>query len=466
MTMIGTRLTNINELLELARRGENQHEAALISHLHSFSHVVLRGAGKFGSAFGGFLISIGFMTERLSYWDIRAPELGTVNGIATHLPFAQTLVPAETLIINCIPNGSLSGSVGEAEFHSRGFEHYLSGMALFEALMCSMKSETGFDAKVCIGTPFCNWCACERLPSLLLKQCRDSGLLRFEDELVLPLLTFVVNQKCTLKCTHCGQYINHYHPDDRINFPLSRILTDIDRMLEAVDAIGYVSIIGGEPFLHPDLDKIVDHILGKPNFGVIGITTNGVCDISDAFLSGLDRHRTRLIFSDYTPALNNKQKALFQRNINKVSAAGFSYTIGQPIWATPASLRKLDLPASTLAAMKAGCNSRHTCKTVQNGVYYPCSTTAGVGSHHQADYPEDWAVLDDNANAAELRSNIQKLDQVEAYASCAHCGEGGVMLPFSGEQGVGKQYIHIESARLPDSKTTFINRTSSLPCSK
>lgn len=440
---------SILQIIEAARRGDGMHETAIAEYLRSFPHIVLRGAGKFGSAFGSFLLASGIPAERLSYWDIRAGELQCVNGLPVFLPFQETRAPDETLIINCIPNGSLSGSTGEAEFRARGYGHYLSGMAVFEAMMCGMKPETEFDAKFCIDTPFCNWCACQRLPSLLLKHCRDTGLLHFDDELVMPLLTFVVNQKCTLKCTHCGQYINHYHSDDRVNFPLERILTDIDRMFEAVDAIGYVSIIGGEPFLHPNMIKIVEHVLSKPNFGVLGITTNGVCDISDDFLAGLDRRRTRLIFSDYTAALDDKQKALFRHNVGKVASSGISHTIGQPIWATPASLRKLELSPATLAGMKAACNSRHTCKTVQNGVYYPCSTTAGVGSHRQADYPSDWVELDNTSSAALLRRRIRQLDEADCYASCAHCREGGVMLPISGEQGIGKQYLHIESARLP-----------------
>jgi hypothetical protein len=450
---------DIDPIIEAARRGDDRYKALIRNHLRHFRHVVLRGAGKFGSAFGKFLLDDGFPADRLCYWDIRAQELVHVHEIPVHLPFTGTNAPAETLVINCIPNGSLSGSVGRGEFLARGYTHYLSGMALFEALMCDMKSATGFDSKVCIDTPFCNWCACQRLPSMLLKQCRETGQLRFEDELVLPLLTFVVNQKCTLKCTHCGQYINHYHPDDRINFSLERILSDIDRMFDAVDAIGYVSLIGGEPFLHPQLDRIIGHILTKRNFGVLGITTNGICEISDKCLAELDRQRTRLIFSDYTAALDEKQRALFQRNVDRVSAAGFSHTTGQPLWATPASLRKLDMPDARLKEMKASCNSRHTCKTVQNGVYYPCSTTAGIGSHRQASYCGDWIALDEITTPAELRDRIKTLDEMDFYASCDHCGEGGVMLTLSGEQGKGRQYGHIETSRLPANGVTDLQHT-------
>ncbi|MBI5579457.1 MAG: radical SAM protein [Deltaproteobacteria bacterium] len=436
-------MKNINEVLELARRGDSDHSAEIGRYIKGFRNIVLRGAGKFGTAFGAFLIAGGVPREQLCYWDIRAAELKEVNDIKVTMPFSSEFDRERTLIVSCIPNGSLSGSVGEQEFLAVGYRHYLSGMALFEALMCGMKPETGFDAKVCIGTTFCNWCACKRLPSLLYRECKKARLNDFSGKLVFPVATFAINQKCTLKCQHCGQYINHYPREERINFTLERIKTDIDRIFDAVDAIGYVSIIGGEPFLHPALNDIIDLVLGKPNFGVLGITTNGICDIKDKHIIKLNNRKTRLIFSDYTTSLSENQRNLFAKNVRHASESGINFTVGQPLWSTPASLRKLNLPGATKIAMKAGCNSINSCKTIQNGVYYPCSTTAGIGSHHLADYPCDWVRIDATHSAQELREKILQVDEQPHYESCDHCGEGGEMLQFPGEQGIRDQYRHV-----------------------
>ncbi|MBP1625989.1 MAG: hypothetical protein H6Q00_464 [Holophagaceae bacterium] len=436
-------MTDIHELLEQARRGDGGHTRELLAFLEGFERIVLRGAGRFGEAFGAGLIGLGIPPERLCYWDLRADALGAVNGVAVALPFSTELDRATTLIINCMPNGSLSGSAGSQEFLDAGYGHYLSGMALFEALMCRMTGETGFDPSICMKTTICNWCACERLPSLLRKHGQAACPNGFSDELVFPVATFVINQKCTLHCQHCGQYINHYGQAERINFPLERLKTDIDRIFEAVDGIGYVSIIGGEPFLHPELNAILDLILAKPNFGVIGVTTNGICDIKDEHLEKLRNDRCRLIFSDYTAVLSEQQRALFASNVERATRAGLHITVGQPLWATPASLRKLDLEDSVKAAMKAGCQSRHSCKTIQNGVYYPCSTTAGLGSHHLADHSLDWVRIDEARSARELRERIQMVDRRAFYESCDHCGEGGEMLQFAGEQGFCERYRHI-----------------------
>lgn len=431
-------MKDIDKILEQARMGDTEHSAEIERYIKGFEKIILRGAGKFGMAFGAFLIARGIPRKQLIYWDVRAAELRDVNGVNVIEPFLLEFDREQTLVINCIPNGSLSGNVGEQEFLSRGYVCYISGMALFEALMCRMKRDTGFDAKVCIETTFCNWCACKRLPSMLYQQCKKAHLNDFNGELVFPVATFVINQRCTLKCLHCGQYMNSYAPEDRINFSFERVKTDIDRMFDAVDAIAFVSIIGGEPFLHPALNDIIDLVLAKPNFGVLGITTNGICDINEGHLSKLNNNRTRLIFSDYRVALSEKQRNLFTKNIGLASKSGISFTVGQPLWSTPASLRKLNLPDAVKASMKADCTSRNSCKTIQNGVYYPCSTTAGIGSHHRAEYSGDWVRIDETHTARELREKIIHVEDKPHYESCDHCGEGGELLQFPGEQSVTK----------------------------
>jgi hypothetical protein len=427
-------MARIHEVLESARKGEEGHAIEIKKYLISFQHIVLRGAGRFGNALGAYLLAQGIPRVTLSYWDIRASELKQVNGIEVRDPFSDEYDRAHTLIINCIPNGSLSGNIGEEAFIEHGYRFYVFGMALYEALMCRLKPEADFDPGICIDTTVCNWCTCKRLPSLLHRHCRALHSSNFSDELTLNVATFVINQKCTLKCKHCGQYMNSYLPADRINFSLDRIKRDIDRIFAAVDAIGFVSIIGGEPFLHPDLNDIIDYVLEKSNFGVLGITTNGICDISRRHLDKLKNRRTRLVFSDYTQSLSGAQRDVFGKNLKRACESGISYTVGKPLWWSTAPLRKRGLSEAERTGMKACCNSRNTCKTIQNGIFYPCSTSANIGSHHFADYPHDWVRIDETHSTAELRRRLIQLGELSYFESCDYCGEGGQILPFPGEQ--------------------------------
>ncbi|KKR03876.1 MAG: hypothetical protein UT30_C0017G0015 [Candidatus Uhrbacteria bacterium GW2011_GWF2_39_13] len=77
-----------------------------------------------------------------------------------------------------------------------------------------------------------------------------------------------ITDKCNLKCTYC--YSNFYkrHNDD-----IS--LHDIKRIVDSFYEMGVieVSLIGGEPFLHPQFPEIVDYVKSKGLF--CSAVTNG-----------------------------------------------------------------------------------------------------------------------------------------------------------------------------------------------
>lgn len=81
-------------------------------------------------------------------------------------------------------------------------------------------------------------------------------------------LNIHITDKCNLKCTYC--YSNFYK---RRNPDISK--EQIFRIVKAFDEMGVmeVSLIGGEPFLHPDFPAIVDYIKSRGLF--CSAVTNG-----------------------------------------------------------------------------------------------------------------------------------------------------------------------------------------------
>lgn len=49
--------------------------------------------------------------------------------------------------------------------------------------------------------------------------------------------------------------MNEYPLEERKDIPLDRIYDDIDKFFDAMDSIGTVTVMGGEPFMHPDISK-------------------------------------------------------------------------------------------------------------------------------------------------------------------------------------------------------------------
>ena len=82
-----------------------------------------------------------------------------------------------------------------------------------------------------------------------------------------PLLVHIIPmRRCNLACTYCNEFDDVSKP-----VPIEEMFNRIDRLGEMGTAI--VTISGGEPLLHPDLDAIIARI--RKNGMIAGLITNG-----------------------------------------------------------------------------------------------------------------------------------------------------------------------------------------------
>jgi len=82
-----------------------------------------------------------------------------------------------------------------------------------------------------------------------------------------PIMAHIIPiRRCNLACTYCNEFDDFSKP------------VDTDVMLERVDHLGrlgtgIITISGGEPLLHPDLDQIITRI--RSTGAITGLITNG-----------------------------------------------------------------------------------------------------------------------------------------------------------------------------------------------
>ena len=82
-----------------------------------------------------------------------------------------------------------------------------------------------------------------------------------------PILAHIIPiRRCNLSCAYCNEFDSHSKP-----VPLQEMYRRIDRL--ASFGITIITISGGEPMLHPELDRVIRRIR---NHGVLaGLITNG-----------------------------------------------------------------------------------------------------------------------------------------------------------------------------------------------
>src|SRR5258705_3076543 len=82
-----------------------------------------------------------------------------------------------------------------------------------------------------------------------------------------PLLVHIIPiRRCNLACTYCNEFDDFSKPVD-----LDEMFRRIDRLAEMGTAV--ITISGGEPLLHPDLDAIIARI--RKGGAIAGMITNG-----------------------------------------------------------------------------------------------------------------------------------------------------------------------------------------------
>jgi MoaA/NifB/PqqE/SkfB family radical SAM enzyme len=98
---------------------------------------------------------------------------------------------------------------------------------------------------------------------------------------MITQLAIIVTNRCNLKCDHCLRG----YPGERDDFPLdlfSRLL------IEAMPfGARHVALTGGEPFLHPEFDRVIE-LISSAGYSW-HFVTNGI--ESDPYLKVIDKHQ-------------------------------------------------------------------------------------------------------------------------------------------------------------------------------
>jgi len=417
-----------------AASGESLDLDGLFRFLKSFRHVYIWGAGNLGVEVCSRLQDLGIPIT--AFWDSRAKSLGKCNGIDVINPFTTQGSTSDSLVIFCITS-SFVKDYCLSDLRQHGFSNLIMGDYIYAGLICNFNDRERFET--CRNATACDVYTCEK-NEVFHKRFLGLENIADEDTLYFRNITFVINQKCTLKCKYCYSYTNAYDRNLRINFPIKQILSDIDKTFDSIDGVKIVPLIGGETFLHPELDIIIKKFLQKSNFGILNITTNGVVKIHERHLDVLQDPRIQVVFSNYKTSLSAKQNDIFDANIEKVKSSGAHVIIlnETPQWMVPTTLWHRNYSIETMIEKRKACFSPLICKYVKNGKFFPCTIADSVHNVGVADYPEDYVNLNALSSRDQIRVRLFSLLRRSYFDSCGHCdgtcGSTGVVAS-AGEQG-------------------------------
>ncbi len=148
-----------------------------------------------------------------------------------------------------------------------------------------------------------------------------------------PILAHIIPiRRCNLSCAYCNEYDNFSKP-----LPLETMFRRLDKLAGLGTSI--ITISGGEPLLHPELEEIIRHI--RVRGMIAGMITNGYL-LTQARIESLNKaglEHLQISIDNVNPddvskkslkVLDQKlrllaQHAVFQVNINSVLGSAVRY---------------------------------------------------------------------------------------------------------------------------------------------
>jgi organic radical activating enzyme len=236
-------------------------------------------------------------------------------------------------------------------------------------------------------------------------------------KLTIVHLGLCVTEKCSLKCKDCSFLMPYYQSPQ--NFDLDLYKTGIDRLLDTVDFIAELRLYGGEPFLNPDLYKIIKWYKYSEKIETISIYTNGTIIPDNQTLSSMETRKVKVHISDYK---HNKSK--FGRLCEALEPKNISYFIRKySEWQEAGNLENRSYTDDQCEKIYNSCFATN-CYSFVKGKFYVCPRAAHAANLGAIpDNPDDCIdFMDQNYTFDELREKLEYLMYSKRFIhACRYC---------------------------------------------
>lgn len=234
----------------------------------------------------------------------------------------------------------------------------------------------------------------------------------------LDYVEIFITSKCNLMCRDCSVLIPYL--DKMQDFDIHEAIKDLSTLIDSIDYIYKVGILGGEAMLHKDFLKILNFACNNKKIGSIRIVTNGTFMPDESILKALESNSKIYVnISDYTKEGKDKRIQLMnvfdERNIKYILYENQEWSdLGSPI-----AKKKED--AKNLRKRFKRCWMTR-CNGIIEGRLYMCGRAAFLPRvYKEMDFETDYLDLRSIENTADGRKKLKKAIKTNVLKSCAYC---------------------------------------------
>ncbi len=251
---------------------------------------------------------------------------------------------------------------------------------------------------------------------------RNRWLLK-DKALHLDYFEVVVTTRCTLKCKNCANLMQYYHRPMHVSWEV--IEKSVTKLLECADRVERVGILGGEPLLYPDLDKVIDLLESSPKVKAIRVVTNGTLIPKDEkILKALAGRKVMVQLNNYLNAYTGVADELARLFDERKIRYRLLKKDGTE-WVDYGDLSCRDRSEEELIKQFKSC--KIDCRSLYNGKLFYCPRSGhGMDLELLSEVKEDYVdFTDGNLSVEKTREKLYELLYEKKYIeACNHCDKG------------------------------------------
>ncbi|MCR4924719.1 MAG: radical SAM protein [Clostridiales bacterium] len=181
---------------------------------------------------------------------------------------------------------------------------------------------------------------------------------------------YIMGQYCTLNCKHCCEHVPYMK--NKTFAKKEQIIADCTKIAQASEFIRYIELIGGEPFLHPELAEVVKGLLEIENVGYVKIFTNGTVVPKEDMRELLKNPRVVLTFSNYMGQVDGKLADNITQLREMLKADNIDYVFSESkMWTDWGDFHDRGRSDEETERNAANCFC-YNCHRAFNGILYRC----------------------------------------------------------------------------------------------
>lgn len=242
------------------------------------------------------------------------------------------------------------------------------------------------------------------------------------EHLVIKNIGLIITERCSLRCKDCVNLMQYFKNPKHIDYDMN--IKSMQCLLEKVESIERVSVVGGEPFVNVDMYRIVEWLCQQEKVKNITIFTNATVVPTEERVPFLQHEKVFVSISNY---YQDRQK--IQALEKCLSEHGINYNIvNERIWKDLGNLlcRNRDEKANNKLFYKCIFDG---CFQLMNGQLHYCARSAcglalGAFPEKEGDY---FNVLREDLSEEEyMREFLQFISNDKiAPTACDYCSGKG-----------------------------------------